>query len=140
MRAAISKFTNEDRRIMGSMITKAKEERQLSNQDIANMTGFGASSIGRASRADNNTTDKVYINVLRALNLEYTPNKKTEEEANIESLEAIASGMEFAYDQIEFAETSLRTAEKELSEAKALLDEAYDKLGKLMERYNETAL
>ena len=68
------------------------------------MTGFGASSVGRASRADNNTTDKVYINVLRALNLEYTPNKKTEEVANIE---AIAKSMEFAYDQIEVAETSV---------------------------------
>ena len=52
MRAANSKFSNEDRQIMGSMITKAKAERQLSNQDIANMTGFGASSVGRASRAD----------------------------------------------------------------------------------------
>lgn len=107
MRAANSKFTNEDRQIMGSMITKAKRERQLSNQDIANMTGFSASSVGRASRADNNTTDKVYINVLRALNLEYTPNKKAEVVAYIESLEAIAKSMEFAYDQIEVAETSV---------------------------------
>lgn len=140
MRTAIRKFTNEDRQIMGSMITKAKAERQLTNQDIAYMTGFGASSVGRASRADNNTTDKVYINILRALNLIYVPNKKTEKETNIESLETIAKAMEFAYDQIEVAETSVREAEKELSEAKALLDEAYEKLEKLMERYNETAL
>ena len=105
MRAANSKFTNEDRQIMGSMITKAKGRDSFPT--IANMTGFGASSVGRASRADNNTTDKVYINVLRALNLEYTPNKKTEEVANIESLEAIAKSMEFAYDQIEVAETSV---------------------------------
>lgn len=140
MRAAISKFTNEDRQIMGSMITKAKAERQLSNQDISNMTGFGASSVGRASRSDNTTTDKVYINVLRALNLEYTPNKKTEEEANIDTLEEIAKAMTFAYDQIEFAETSVRATETELSEAKKLLDEAYEKLENLMERYNETAI
>lgn len=117
MRAANSKFTNEDRQIMGSMITKAKAERQLSNQDISDMTGFGASSVGRASRADNNTTDKVYINILRALNLEYTPNKKTEEEANIEALRKIQDAMDYGWGEVELALEKIQDAEANLKNA-----------------------